>query len=175
MLRRYLPLALLAIGVGFVGGCGANESTKQDAARTAFDGLKSDNFEVFRGILPTAADLEWLAERLPKKREQFKRDGGTTRAAEKVTSTARVRFQSVRIETARRFDWAAAEFMGLDTSLMKSSKQDSVEVCDVYFMVRAGKEKYVFHLNDCIRTKRGWVTGRLGSWGRVLDNRSGGR
>jgi len=134
-------------------------------ALLAFKSLKQNRFEIFDQLLPAVEDTEWayrtkeqhMSEnerlRFRKKVAEF---GGTTKVVEFTRNRNKKYFRKSRQEAAQDFDWSSAQFGGVELSKLKYREEQGLPFAEIYFYVLAGGMRYMFHINDCYRSPRGW-------------------
>jgi len=138
---------------------------------TAFRALKRNDFSEFGPIIPDLEDSEWLlAQRESAEddsnrgfaRRRLEEDGGPEESLRKVREKLEHEFRYARSRTESFIDWSTAEFTGIEESLLKEREAFGVKYVEIYFRVRSGQEEFRFHMNDCLRSPRGWLcSGRI--------------
>ena len=130
-------------------GCGRGEKapgTPEELAQAAFAAFKKGDLRTYMKLGPTEEDFEEI---------RGERDGSEAELRRWRTSRAD-RFKEELKEALRHFKLYDAEW-----DRVLRTKRQSRGKTDVYFQVVVGRKKYGFKLDDCVKSSRGWVLGKL--------------
>ncbi len=165
------PSILFLVSVLLLAGCGGEEgtstSTKVGLATRTFEALKADDFASFTVLLPSAADTEWMFERMtagaPEDRiarmtESLEKGGGYEGVSATAAERARAAFDKARASAAEAFEWSEATFGGLVEEKSGSVDADGVEIADINFYVDAEERREVFGVVRCANVDGRWIT-----------------
>lgn len=166
-MRRRAPL-LLAAAIALL-ACGPKTPapppdakafpTVDALAEAIVDALRRDDRTTFERALATERDLAWLSKRMPL---PYDEDGGTAGVLRADREDARSSYAEVRTQAlAAGVDWATITIERIDYGIGTSSKVDGA---DVLVILRANDTLWHLRLDDCMRTKRGWILGDNMRW-----------
>lgn len=128
-------------------------------AEAIVDALRRDDRTTFERALATERDLAWLSKRTPL---PYDDDGGTAGVLRADREDARASWAEVRTQAAAAgVDWKAVTIDRIDYGIGTSSR---VEGADVLVILRANDVLWHLRLDDCMRTKRGWILGDNMRW-----------
>ena len=162
--------ALMAGGCGgeFVSPLGHTTTSQEDVARTAFEALRANDPEAMVSLYPTAEDMRWFFERMrgvvgedeyQEGMQGIEKRGGFEAVLAEVHAECRRDFRRASEESLQALDWRSARYLGLDAERTEEKEDDGVLTADIYFKVEADGKQWLFKLDDCAETNRGWVTG----------------
>lgn len=121
-------------------------------AEAIVDALRRDDRTSFERALATERDLAWLSRRMPL---PYDEDGGTAGVLRGDREDARASFADVRTRAiAAGVDWTTVTIDRISYGIGTSSK---VQGADVLVILRANEALWHLRLDDCMRTRRGWI------------------
>lgn len=133
-----------------------------DALATAIvDALRRDDRIAFEKALATERDLAWLSKRMPL---PYDDDGGTAGVLRADREDARSSYSTVRANAiADGIDWATITVDRISYGIGTTGKVEGADVV-VILKTPGQSQSWHLHLDDCMKTKRGWILGDNMRW-----------
>jgi hypothetical protein len=163
-------LTLVVLGLALLAprahaGDGEVLRTPEQAARAAFEALKSDNKSAYEALLPPATELQAMLEAALATLEETQRKdvlarlekrGGYPAMLAEMRTKALQRFERAHTESAQAFEWSKAAFVGLDQSRQRVREDGPLDLREVRFFVRVEDDLHEFATRDALFVAKHW-------------------
>ena len=138
-------------------GCGGSHKTPEDLGETVLDTLKDEDFDNFEKFVATPSDLKWIIEKSDredswKEKELKELDDFGKRALEVNKENFE---RTLKAGEEAGIKWSKVKFVDVDYDI---EKERGIESADIIIVLEYKESKYRVKIDDCLKTKRGWVT-----------------
>lgn len=163
-----LAVALLLLAVAFPRGAWAEEEAAQtpaEAAEALYFALKRGGEEAFDAFVPTLEQARALNKAVLASLDETSRARAEKRQAErggieafvtKMQAKAKERFKATRAKAVALEGWNESQFVGLDNSRARRSRQGPIQILEIRFLVRVGETLYSFGARDAFLLDGRW-------------------
>ena len=163
-MKHFAFLILVASMLFVVAGCGSGllNSTPEQLGESIYLSVKNDNFDGYRSLYPTAADVDEIVEKQVGEGSPEEKAEARERAEEQLSRTdarAQESFGELRSDMQEAgFDIEASAWEGVEVKKREAEK--NIEVVDIKLFFKEGDRTGTILVRGAGKLSRGWLLDR---------------